>query len=352
MNNNNTIAIESFITFCDDMMIAEEGFKDIGKSILNAINKVWQWFLKILKKAKDKIKSLFKKDKGEDKTTSKDPKEVKAQINTNEKKIKELEDEIKRLKSGKEESDQSMADAHRQLNEMQLDRNRYRAQSEGKDTRIKNSQIKIKELEQKITDLENTNKDIKAEYAKEKEDAEWTNKWRDKEYFDYDKMKITLNAMSDYGNHLCQTCQMFDSVIDRLMRAVIKISNDDESEIKRQVRLVDVVMRERMKAFEYYHKAFIKTLSNAPRPSSLQNTLASSGLEFSIGAKKYLEKSKKSFEKMTSIAESLKNDQNKYSMIMIAIRHVQPIWNELIDQSAKLTNPLSLREEAGTYRRR
>lgn len=47
-----TIAIESFISYCDTMMIAEEGMKEIGKGILirikNAFRKVVTWFKNLL----------------------------------------------------------------------------------------------------------------------------------------------------------------------------------------------------------------------------------------------------------------------------------------------------------------
>lgn len=47
-----TFAIESFISYCDTMIIAEEGMKEIGKSILirikNAFRKVATWFKNLL----------------------------------------------------------------------------------------------------------------------------------------------------------------------------------------------------------------------------------------------------------------------------------------------------------------
>ena len=48
----NDIAIENFISFCDEMMIAEEGLKDIGKGIWNTIIRIFRkamtWFKNIL----------------------------------------------------------------------------------------------------------------------------------------------------------------------------------------------------------------------------------------------------------------------------------------------------------------
>ena len=52
MNNNNTIAIESFITFCDDMMIAEEGF------LSKALSKLQTLFAKLILKIDKMVKKM------------------------------------------------------------------------------------------------------------------------------------------------------------------------------------------------------------------------------------------------------------------------------------------------------
>ena len=41
--NNQTFAIESFISFCDDMVIAEEGFKDIIDKLVELLKKSRIW---------------------------------------------------------------------------------------------------------------------------------------------------------------------------------------------------------------------------------------------------------------------------------------------------------------------
>ena len=47
--NNNTFAIESFISFCDDMMIAEEGFKDGIKNVWITIRTIFKKLIQIFK---------------------------------------------------------------------------------------------------------------------------------------------------------------------------------------------------------------------------------------------------------------------------------------------------------------
>ena len=60
--NSNTIAIESFITFCDDMMIAEESFSSIKSKIVTLFSKLVLWIESKVKKMKDgKIKSALMK---------------------------------------------------------------------------------------------------------------------------------------------------------------------------------------------------------------------------------------------------------------------------------------------------
>ena len=60
--NSNTLAIESFITFCDDMMIAEESFSSIKSKIVTLFSKLVLWIENKVKKMKDgKIKSTLMK---------------------------------------------------------------------------------------------------------------------------------------------------------------------------------------------------------------------------------------------------------------------------------------------------
>lgn len=56
---NDNIAIENFITYCDDMLIAEEGFsiKDLFADIKTAIENAWKWFVEKVKYIKEKISS-------------------------------------------------------------------------------------------------------------------------------------------------------------------------------------------------------------------------------------------------------------------------------------------------------
>ena len=65
--NNQEFAIESFISFCDDMVIAEEGFKDgiknIGKNILKGIQFIWGKFLELCRRVKTAAKTFFFKNK-------------------------------------------------------------------------------------------------------------------------------------------------------------------------------------------------------------------------------------------------------------------------------------------------
>lgn len=50
--NNNTFAVESFISFCDDMIIVEEGFKDSVKKIGKSM---WIGLLSLLSKLLEKL---------------------------------------------------------------------------------------------------------------------------------------------------------------------------------------------------------------------------------------------------------------------------------------------------------
>lgn len=93
----NDIAIENFISFCDDMMIAEEGFGDtmkkIGTNIVEFIKKIWNGFLDFFRKIKQKIKDKMRKWSGaDDDIKSKDQviAELKSEIDQNNKKINEL----------------------------------------------------------------------------------------------------------------------------------------------------------------------------------------------------------------------------------------------------------------------
>ena len=60
---NQDFAIESFISFCDDMMITEEGFKDgvknIGKTILKGIQFIWGKFLELCRRVKTAAKTFL-----------------------------------------------------------------------------------------------------------------------------------------------------------------------------------------------------------------------------------------------------------------------------------------------------
>ena len=56
----NEIAIENFINFCDDMLIAEEGFSDT--KIYTLIEKGWTYIKETVIKLINKIKSFILKN--------------------------------------------------------------------------------------------------------------------------------------------------------------------------------------------------------------------------------------------------------------------------------------------------
>lgn len=59
--NRNDLAIESFISYCDEMMIAEEGIKDMAGSAVNGVKKAGAAAWKGIKQAVTTLRELIKK---------------------------------------------------------------------------------------------------------------------------------------------------------------------------------------------------------------------------------------------------------------------------------------------------
>ena len=140
--NNNEFAIESFISFCDDMMIAEEGFKDgvknIGKTILKGITFIWNKFLELCRRVKSIVKTFFTKNK-------KSKNEL----------IKEKDAEIAKLKAQLKESEE-LADSAEKLAKSTNDAlNQERSSKEELVNKTTKLEERIAELEEEKKKLMN-----------------------------------------------------------------------------------------------------------------------------------------------------------------------------------------------------
>ena len=156
--NNDTFAIESFINFCDDMMIAEEGFKDgvknIGKTILKGIQFIWGKFLELCRRVKNAAKSFFSKKKKSKKELIKEKDEeiakLKAQLNAVERNLKDRNSEIDTYKNKIQFDDELV----RNLN----------AANDYKQKKIEEYQTQLQDYTQKYNDTSTQLKDYKQKY--------------------------------------------------------------------------------------------------------------------------------------------------------------------------------------------
>ena len=156
--NNNTFAIESFISFCDDMMIAEEGFKDgvknIGKTILKGIKFIWGKFLELCRRVKNAAKSFFSKKKKSKSELIKEKDEeiakLKAQLNAVERNLKDRNSEIDTYKNKIQFDDELV----RNLN----------AANDYKQKKIEEYQTQLQDYTQKYNATSTQLKDYKQKY--------------------------------------------------------------------------------------------------------------------------------------------------------------------------------------------
>lgn len=117
----NDIAIENFISFCDDMIIAEEGFGDVVKNIGIGIKKtletVWKSFLKLLSAISDKVKKFFSRGKSKKEYSSENLK-LKEEIEKNQNIIKELQNRLSSSNQEKTDLNNKINDLVKKNNEM------------------------------------------------------------------------------------------------------------------------------------------------------------------------------------------------------------------------------------------
>lgn len=171
MNLCNDVVLESFINFCDDMQIADEGFgdvvKNIGGKIKTAINTVWSAFLRLLKTIKEKINAFF--SKGESKKDLKNKNEnLSAQIKENEEKIKELQNQLNATSRERDE-ERSRADSERERADRESQKANNAEQARDNATKqatmlaniASNSVSRKQELNKRIKFLLDKNKELK-----------------------------------------------------------------------------------------------------------------------------------------------------------------------------------------------
>ena len=147
---NQEFAIESFISFCDDMMIAEEGFKDgvknIGKTILKGIQFIWGKFLELCRRVKNAAKSFFSKKKKSKKELIKEKDEEIAKLKAQ---LKSINDENLNNKDLANSSMKLANDTHKQL-KSEEDKNKRLTQT------IQSLREDIKHLEEEKEKLKNS----------------------------------------------------------------------------------------------------------------------------------------------------------------------------------------------------
>lgn len=148
--------LESFITFCDDMYIAEEGFKDIGSLIIKGVKTIWNAFLTLIVTIKTKIKEFFAGKFESKKSLRANNEELRIEKEKLEKELESMKDKYKYMSNARDkERDRAVRDEKiigDIANSMDLTvRTKDNTHSKEKD-KLKN---KIDTLESKIKDLEN-----------------------------------------------------------------------------------------------------------------------------------------------------------------------------------------------------
>ena len=88
----NEYVIESFIDRCDELMIANEGF---GSKIVSAMRWVWEKFIGLFRKLKQKIKEFFSKGPSKKELTANNE-DLKKQISDKDKEIEHLKAEMEK----------------------------------------------------------------------------------------------------------------------------------------------------------------------------------------------------------------------------------------------------------------